>query len=129
VGTKDRGVLGCANRGEARAAGWRMKRRGRGAEARGREAGSSGDRHCNLLATVALAAKATWWWWRRGGGRQATSAPGLSPVRGSSAYGVHFLEKFFLQGPVKIRSFFKPDSFKLTYLVPHKEKKNIWLTI
>jgi hypothetical protein len=46
-------VLGCANRGEARAAVWRMKRRGRGAEARGREAGSSGGHHCNHLATVA----------------------------------------------------------------------------
>jgi uncharacterized protein with GYD domain len=53
VGTKDRVVLGCANRGEARAADWRMKRRGRSAEARGREAGSSGGRHCNLLTTVA----------------------------------------------------------------------------
>jgi hypothetical protein len=30
-----------------------MKRRGRGAEARGREAGSSGGHHCNHLATVA----------------------------------------------------------------------------
>jgi hypothetical protein len=59
---QERGVLDSADGGEPRAAKRRMRRPGRDVEARGREAGSSGGRHCNLLALGRWRqCEARWW--------------------------------------------------------------------